>query len=251
MIKIIINGYNGKMGMAVRTAISSDARFALVAGVDSYRTGQEDCPIFDLLKACDVPCDVVIDFSNASGTDALLEACREKKLSLVLCTTGLSDNQIKKVEEYSKLFPILRSANMSLGINIISDLVERAAAVLYSEDFDIEVIEKHHRLKVDSPSGTALLLADAANNALENKLKYVYDRTSYRKMRDKEELGIASVRGGSIVGEHEVIFAGADEVVSIKHEAFSRNVFAKGALAAAAFLSDKNNGLYSMKDVVR
>lgn len=250
MIRLIINGYNGRMGRAVEAACLDYDNITLVAGVDNNRNKNENVPVFDSLSLCDIKADVVIDFSNAGSTDALLDACKDKDLALVLCTTGLSDEQIKKVNDYSKSIAILRSANMSLGINVLSELVSRAARMLYSEGFDIEMIEKHHKMKVDAPSGTALLLADSINNALDNELGYVYDRTGYRRERQQKELGISSIRGGSIVGEHEVIFAGADEVISIKHEAFSRKVFAKGAIAAALFLADKASGLYSMKDVI-
>ena len=250
MLKLIINGYNGKMGKAVEEACEGYENISLVAGIDKYKDGKEKVPVFDSLELCDIKGDVVIDFSNASSTDILLDACKAKGLSLVLCTTGLSDEQIKKVNDYSGSIAILRSANMSLGINVLSKLIQQAAKMLYDENFDIEIIEKHHNMKVDAPSGTAILLADAMNEILDNRLNYVYDRTGYRSKRKVEELGISSLRGGSIVGEHEIIFAGADEIISIKHEAFSRNIFAKGAIAAALFLAGKSSGLYSMKDVI-
>ncbi len=250
MIRVIINGCNGKMGRAVQDACADYDNIVSVAGIDKYRTGKESLPVFDSLELCDVDGDVVIDFSNASSIDVLLDACKAKGLALVLCTTGLSEEQIKKVNDYSESIAILRSANMSLGINVLRKLVESSAKILYTKGFDIEMIEKHHKMKVDAPSGTAILLADAVNSVLDNRLSYVYDRTGYRSERHRDELGISSIRGGSIVGEHEIIFAGADEVISIKHEAFSRNVFAKGALAAALFLADKTSGLYSMKDVI-
>jgi 4-hydroxy-tetrahydrodipicolinate reductase len=206
--------------------------------------------VFESIGACNVPTDVVIDFSNASAVDGLLEACVEKKLPVVLCTTGLSEEQIAKVKEASKEIPVLRSANMSLGVNLLLKLLKDAAKVLSPAGFDMEIVEKHHNQKVDAPSGTALAMADSMNEALNGEYTYTYDRSSVRKKRDKKEIGVVAVRGGNIVGEHEAIFAGEDEVIEFKHTAYSKAVFAKGAVAAAGFLAGKEPGLYDMSDVI-
>ena len=186
----------------------------------------------------------------AAAIDKLLDYAKAKKIPVVLCTTGLSPNQINKVAETSKDVAILKSANMSLGINTIMKLLKEAANVFAPAGFDIEIVEKHHNQKVDAPSGTALALADSINEARNNEYEYVYDRSQVRKKRDKKELGISAVRGGTIVGEHEVIFAGVDEVIEIKHTAFSKSVFAKGAVEAAKFLAGKPSGMYDMADVI-
>lgn len=249
-MRIIIHGYNGKMGKVVNEIVESDNDLEVVSGIDTYITGQENVPMFKSLNDCNIDADVVIDFSNSSSTDALLDACIDKKLPLVLCTTGLGEQQLDKVDRASKKIAVLRSANMSLGVNLVQNLAKIAALVLFDAGFDIELIEKHHNMKVDAPSGTALAIADSVNEALGNKLNYIYDRSKTRDKRNRNELGISAIRGGSIVGEHELIFAGQDEVVSIKHEAFSRNVFAKGAVSAAKFLAGKKSGLYTMQDVI-
>ena len=199
---------------------------------------------------CDVPVDVVIDFSNASAVDRLLEACGKKKLPVVLCTTGLSEGQLEKVKEISAVIPVLRSANMSLGVNLLLKLLKDAAKVLAPAGFDMEIVEKHHNQKVDAPSGTAIAMADSINEALNGEYTYNYDRSGERKKREKKEIGIAAVRGGNIVGEHEVIFAGEDEVIEFGHTAYSKAVFAKGAVAAAGFLAAREPGLYNMSDVI-
>ena len=194
--------------------------------------------------------DVVIDFSNAKGTDALLDSCVEKKLPCVLCTTGLSAEQIAHVERASEKTAILRSGNMSVGINLLLKLLRQAAPVLAEAGFDMEIVEKHHNQKVDAPSGTALMLADAVNEAAGGGYEYVYDRSGRREKRPEKEIGISAVRGGTIVGDHDVIFAGTDEVITISHRAYSRNVFAKGAVEAAKFLAGKEAGLYDMGSVI-
>ena len=194
--------------------------------------------------------DVVVDFSNAGAVDALLDYCVEKKLPVVLCTTGLSEEQLNKVAEASKEIAVLKSANMSLGINLLLKLLQDAAKVLAPAGYDVEVVERHHNQKVDAPSGTALALADSVNEALNKEYHYVYDRSQVRQKREKKEIGISAVRGGTIVGEHEVIFAGTDEVVEFKHTAYSRSVFAKGAVEAGKFLAGKAPGMYDMGDVV-
>ena len=194
--------------------------------------------------------DVIIDFSSAKAADGLLDYCARTGMAVVLCTTGLSKEQTQKAEEVSKKAPVLRSANMSLGVNTLLKLLKEAAPVLYPAGFDVEIVEKHHNKKIDAPSGTALALADAVNESLDNTCHYKYDRFSERVPRDPKEIGIQSVRGGTIVGEHDVIFAGTDEVITFTHTAYSKAIFAKGAIQAAKFLGGKPAGLYSMADVI-
>ena len=200
---------------------------------------------------CDVGVDVVIDFSNAGAVDELLDYCVKKSLPVVLCTTGLSDEQLKKVDECSEKIAVLKSANMSMGINLLLKLLKDAAKVLAPAGYDIELVEKHHNQKLDAPSGTALALADSINEAMGNEYEYVYDRSQVRKKRDAKEIGISAVRAGTIVGEHEVIFAGTDEVIEFKHTAYSRSVFAKGAVEAGKFLAGQPAGMYDMGDVIQ
>lgn len=251
MLKIIMHGCNGKMGQNITRIVKEDQDAEIVAGVDAYTGIANDYPVFESIEKCDVPADVVIDFSNASAVDGLLDYCVEKQIPVVLCTTGLSKEQLLKVEEASKKVAVLKSANMSLGINMLLKLLEEAAKILAPAGFDIELVEKHHNQKVDAPSGTALALADSINDALENAYEYKYDRSQERKKRDKYEIGISAVRGGSIVGEHEVIFAGQDEVIEFKHTAYSKAVFAKGAVEAAKYLAGKPAGHYEMSDVIK
>ena len=251
MIRIIMHGCNGKMGQVISKMAEADESVRIVAGIDTYRELLNPYPVFESLKSCDVDADVVIDFSNASAVDELLAGCAEKKLALVLCTTGLSDEQLDKVEKVSEKVAVLKSANMSLGINLLLKLLKDASGVLAPAGFDIEIVEKHHNQKVDAPSGTALALADSVNEALGGEYAYKYDRSRERQKRDKKEIGIASVRGGTIVGEHEVIYAGSDEVIEFKHTAYSKAVFGKGALEAAKFLAGKPAGRYDMSDVVQ
>ena len=249
MITVLLHGCNGRMGQIITETAAQDPQIRIGAGVDAF-TGRENAyPVFPTLEACTVPCDVIIDFSNAKAADHLIAYAADKKLPLVLCTTGLSEAQLSAVNEAAARTPILRSANMSLGVNLLLKLVAEASRVLYPAGFDIEIVEKHHNQKLDAPSGTALALADAANSAVSDQLNYVTSRSDVRKKRDKAEIGISSVRGGSIVGEHDVIFAGPDEVITIEHEAFSRAIFAKGAIAAAKFLAGKPAGRYEMKDI--
>ena len=222
-----------------------------MAGIDTYTGTANDYPVFESIEACDVEADVVIDFSNASAVDHLLDYCAKKKLPVVLCTTGLSEEQLRKVEETAEQTAVLKSANMSLGINLLLKLLQNAAKVLGPAGFDIELVERHHNQKVDAPSGTALALADSVNEALDNQYTYVFDRSQVRQKRGEKEIGISAVRGGTIVGDHEVIFAGADEVIEFKHTAYSKAVFGKGAVEAAKFLAGKKAGKYDMSDVIQ
>lgn len=251
MTRIIMNGCNGAMGQSITKIVAEDAEAVIVAGVDPFDGKENDYPVFKSLAECDVEADVIIDFSATAAVDALLEQAVEKKLPIVLCTTGLSEEQLEKVRETSKQIAILKSANMSLGINLLLKLVKEASKVLAEADFDIEIVEKHHNKKVDAPSGTALALADSINEAMNEQYDYVYDRSQVRQRREKKELGISAVRGGTIVGEHEVIFAGMDEVIEFKHTAYSKAVFAKGSVSAAKFLAGRRPGLYDMSDVIR
>ncbi len=250
MVKAIMHGCNGKMGQVISNLVKEDDGIEIVAGIDKYTGVKNEYPVFTDIADCDVEADVVIDFSNALAVDGLLSYCGEKKLPVVLCTTGLSEEQLAQVQCVSEKTAVLKSANMSLGINMLLKLLQDAAKILAPAGFDIELVEKHHNLKVDAPSGTALALADSVNEALGNAYEYVYDRSKERKKREKKEIGISAVRGGTIVGEHEVIFAGADEVIEFKHTAYSKAVFGKGAVEAAKYLAGKQAGLYDMSDVI-
>lgn len=250
MTRIIMNGCNGKMGRSITEICKNDADAKIVAGIDLYDGIENDYPVFSEIAKCDVEADVVIDFSNAKAVDSVVEYCVEKQIPVVLCTTGLSEQQDKMIEEaYSKV-AILKSANMSLGVNTLMELLKKAALVFAPAGFDMEIVEKHHNLKLDAPSGTALALADSMNEALDNAYEYKYDRSQERKQRDAKEIGISAVRGGNIVGEHEVFFCGQDEVIEFKHTAYSKAVFAKGAVEAAKFLKGKGAGHYEMADVI-
>ena len=251
MVNIVMHGCNGKMGQVISKIVKEDSNAQMVAGIDKYMGIVNDYPVFDSISKCDVEADVIIDFSNASAVDELLDFCVEKKVPVVLCTTGLSEEQLKKVQAASEKVAVLKSANMSLGVNMLLKLLQDAAKVLAPAGFDIELVEKHHNQKVDAPSGTALALADSINEALNNEYTYNYDRSQVRQKREKKEIGIVAVRGGTIVGEHEVIFAGEDEVIEFKHTAYSKAVFGKGAVEAGKFLKGKEPGLYNMKDVIQ
>ena len=251
MTRIIMHGCNGKMGQTITAIAKEDTEAKIVAGVDVSDHIQNDYPVFKSLAECDVEADVVIDFSNASAVDALLTDCEAKGLPLVLCSTGLSAEQVERAtKESTKKIAVLKSANMSLGVNVLLKLLKEAAITFGEAGFDIEIVEKHHNLKVDAPSGTALALADSINEACGNTYEYIYDRSARRQKRDKRELGISAVRGGTIVGDHDVIFAGTDEVITFSHRAYSKAVFAKGAVQAAKYLAGKAAGLYDMQDVI-
>ena len=251
MVRAIMHGCNGKMGQVITGLIKADEGIELVAGIDTYTGLKNDYPVFERIDQCDVEADVIIDFSNSGAVDALLSYCTDRKMPVVLCTTGLSEEQLAKVKEASGQTAVLKSANMSLGVNLLMKLLRDAAKVLGPAGFDIERVERHHNQKVDAPSGTALALADSINESMDNAYEYVYDRSQVRRKREKKEIGISAVRGGSIVGDHEVIFAGADEVIEFKHTAYSKTVFGKGAVEAAKFLAGKPAGAYDMSDVIR
>ena len=252
MIRAIMSGCNGKMGQVITGICKEDARVEIVAGIDLYDGIKNDYPVFPNISVCDVAADVIIDFSNAKAVDDLLVYSVDKQIPVVLCTTGLSEEQLKKVDGASKKVAVLKSANMSLGINMLMELLKQAATILAPAGFDMEIVEKHHNQKLDAPSGTALALADSMNEALGNAYTYTYDRSKERKKeRKNRDRYLWQCSGGSIVGEHEVIFAGLDEVIEFKHTAYSRSVFAKGAVQAAKFLSGKPAGFYDMGDVIK
>jgi len=248
MTKVILCGANGRMGRVIAEIIEDRADMVIVAGVDK-QPDQAIFPVYPHIGQVEEEADCVIDFSHPSLLEELLEYAVEKNLSVVLCATGYSEEQLARVETASKQIPVFRSANMSLGVNLLIDLAKKAANVLGS-DFDIEIVEKHHNQKIDAPSGTAYMIADAINEERDNRHHCVYDRQSRREKRDPSEIGIHAVRGGTIVGEHEVIFAGRDESISIRHAITSREVFAVGAVNAAGFLAGKPAGLYQMKDLI-
>lgn len=250
MVRIIMCGCNGKMGHVISELAAGDAQAKIVAGIDFIPEQHYDYPVFQSITECNVEADVIIDFSSPQKLTERLAYATENRVPMVFCTTGLSEEEFAQVMEASKKVAILRSANMSLGVNTLLKLVAAAAKVFAAADFDIEIVEKHHNRKVDAPSGTALAIADAMNEVLCEEYAYKFDRSGERKMREKKEIGISSVRGGTIVGEHEVIFAGADEVIEIKHTAYSKAIFGNGALQAAKFLAGKPAGMYKMSDVI-
>lgn len=250
MTNVIMHGCNGRMGQMIAGLCADDPDIQIVAGVDTYTEQKNDFPVFETIGECDVQADAVIDFSNAAAVDGLLDWCVEKQIPVVLCSTGLSEQQLEKVKEAGTKVAVLKSANMSLGINTLIDLLQKAVKIFAPAGFDVEIVEKHHNQKLDAPSGTAIALADAMNDAMDGQYEYVYDRSGRRQKRDAKELGISAVRGGTIVGEHEVIFAGTDEVIEFKHTAYSRAVFGKGAIEAAKFLNGRSAGLYNMQDVI-
>ena len=249
MIKAILVGACGKMGKNITDCAATNDEIKIVAGVDKYNSGMA-YPVFSDFSKIDLEADVIIDFSNPALLNELLEFAKSKKLPLVIATTGYNESQINQIEAASKFIPIFFTFNMSLGVNLLCSLAKRAASIL-GDDFDIEIIEKHHNQKLDAPSGTAIMLANALNGAFNDKLKYEYDRHTKRAKRNKNEIGIHSVRGGTIVGEHDVIFAGRDEVITLSHAAHSKQVFAVGALRAAKFIATKPNGMYDMNDILK
>lgn len=250
MVKMIMHGCNGHMGQVISDLVEKDSEMEIVAGVDPQCKNTHGYPVFAGFDECNVDADVIVDFAAAVAVDKLLEYSKSKKVPVVLCTTGLTQEQLAKVQDASKEVAILKSANMSLGINTLLKLLKDAARVFGNAGYDIEVVEQHHRLKKDAPSGTALALADSVNEALDNQYEYVYDRSGRSEQRPDKEIGISAVRGGTIVGVHDVIFAGTDEVITFNHTAYSKSVFAKGAIEAGKFLAGKPAGMYDMADVI-
>ncbi len=249
MTKIIMNGCNGKMGQVVSRLAGEDNGCEIVAGFDVNDSVENSYPVFTDPRDFTGEADVVIDFSHPSALTGILSYCKERRIPVIICTTGLSDAQKKEFTDASKEIPVFFSANMSLGINLLIALAKKAARLLEG-NFDIEIIEKHHNQKLDAPSGTALAIADAIDETLSYPAEYVYDRHSVRRKRKKTEIGIHAVRGGTIVGEHDIIFAGNDEVIELKHSASSKEVFAVGAVRAAKFIVDKPAGMYNMNDML-
>jgi len=249
-MKVLLHGCNGKMGRVMTRILGETQGMDVVAGVDIEPARVANTyPVYASLPDVKESADVLIDFSHHTSLEALLAFGLDRKMPLVICTTGFSPEEKQAMAEAARTVPILNSANMSLGINLVLSLVKQAAALLH-DGFDIEIIEKHHNQKVDSPSGTALMIADAMNSALDNTREYVYGRHSKNQRRQKNEIGLHAIRGGAIVGEHNVIFAGQGEVIEVNHSALSRDVFAYGAVRAARFLAGRPPGLYSMKDVI-
>lgn len=250
MTNIILCGANGKMGRVISSGVKNRENCKIVAGVDLYTESVNDYPIYSSFDKVTEKADVIIDFSNPAMLDSLLSFAKSNKLPVVIATTGYSAEQIEEIKLAAKDIPVFFTFNMSLGVNLLVALSKKAATIL-GDSFDVEIIEKHHNLKVDAPSGTAIMLANAVNDALNDRMMFTYDRHSKREKRAKNEIGIHSVRGGTIVGEHDVIFAGHDEVITLSHKASSKEVFAEGAIKAAIFLADKNAGLYDMNDIVK
>ncbi|MCX7709220.1 MAG: 4-hydroxy-tetrahydrodipicolinate reductase [Clostridia bacterium] len=249
MINILMSGCNGKMGQVITRLAGESEDLKIVAGYDISDRLQNPYPVYTNIHNCRENLDVIIDFSNPEALGNLLDFAVSRKVPVVVATTGLTQAQVKSLEAASKEIPVFFSANMSLGVNLLIDLVKKAAKVLEG-NFDIEIVEKHHNQKIDAPSGTALAIADAINSALTQKQEYIYDRHSRRKKRSKTEIGIHAVRGGTIVGDHSVIFAGNDEIIEINHIAMSKEIFGVGALKAAKFLYNKKPGLYNMNDLI-
>lgn len=250
MTDIILIGCNGRMGQMITDIVAKDEEARIVAGIDPFTGKEQEYPVFASLKECDVKADAMIDFSSAVGVEERIDYTIKKQIPLVECSTGLSKEQTDYLLDAGKKVAILRSANMSVGVNLLIKLLKEASQKLASEGFDIEIVEKHHNQKLDAPSGTALALADAINEANDEQYEYVYDRSQVRQKRGNKELGISAVRGGTIVGDHDVIFAGEDEVVTFSHRAYSRAVFAKGSVVAAKYMKGKGAGLYDMADVL-
>lgn len=250
MTDVILCGCAGKMGAAVQDAIQNREDCRIVAGVDVAKPLHSDFPIYAVPSEITESADVLIDFSHPTALEPILEYCGlHPGTAAVLCTTGYDREQVERIHEASKALPIFYSRNMSLGINLLIELVKKAEAVL-GESFDVEIVEMHHNQKLDAPSGTALMLADAINEVRQGQMKYTYDRHSQRKKREKSEIGLHSVRGGTIVGEHQVIFSGLHEVLTLSHSAQSKELFASGAVQAAVFMKQQKPGLYDMSDLI-
>ena len=251
MLKVAINGYLGTMGQVISEEIKKEKEIHLVAGVDKkyIKNDKNSIKVYDNISDIKEEVDVIIDFSHPSSLDSILKFSSENNIALVIGTTGLENKHIEKIKNASDKIPIFYSANMSLGVNLLLSLVKKSAHVL-GNNFDIEIIEKHHNKKIDAPSGTAYMIADSINETLNNSKNYVYNRHDKSVKRNKNEIGIHSIRGGTIVGEHTAIFAGPDEVIEISHSAASKKVFAQGALKAVKFIINKDNGLFDMNDLI-
>lgn len=250
MVHLLLSGCCGRMGQVITGLAEADPNITVAAGVDVCDSTQTSYPVFKSFEEVDRDVDVIVDFSSPKAFDALMDYAEEKEIPAVVCTTGLSDEQLSRLEDASRKVAVLRSANMSLGINLMEKVLKEVSRTLTEAGFDVEIVEEHHRNKKDAPSGTAIALADAVNDSVGGKYEYVYGRSDRYEARGDNEIGISSVRGGSIVGDHEVIFAGTDEVITFKHTAYSRAIFAKVALQGAKFLAGKPAGFYTMSDVI-
>lgn len=248
MTKILLNGCGGKMGTAISNLVNNYDNIELTAGVDKFPKPSSPYPVFKSIDEVNIPCDVILDFSRPDSLEGILDYASKNNLPIVLCTTGFTDEQLDTIKKFSKNHTVFRSANMSIGINIVNNILKSISSLIY-DNYDIEIIEKHHNQKVDAPSGTALLLADTIKNSIAENINYIYGRNGVSKKKHNE-IGIHSVRGGSIVGEHDILFAGEGETIEIKHTAQSRDVFAVGALKACSFICNKPSGLYDMNDVL-
>lgn len=249
MTKIILSGANGKMGRVIQNVVSLRDDCEIVAGVD-LNTESTSFPVYADINEITEKANVIIDFSNPVLLDNLLAYSKANKMPLVIATTGYDDNQKAQINDASKECPIFFTYNMSMGINLLANLAKKAVSVLGS-DFDIEIIEKHHNQKIDAPSGTALMLADAICEEIDNDMKYEYDRHSKREKRTKNEIGLHAVRGGTIVGEHDIMFCGRDEIITLSHSARSKEIFAVGAVNAAVYMNGKDAGLYDMAELIK
>ena len=249
MINVMLSGCNGKMGKVLSGLLANDSEAKVVCGFDINTDAGEGYPVYDNVDAIKEKVDVVIDFSHPNSLSSIMSFCKKNNVPVVVATTGLSDEQKADVVKLSENVPVFFSFNMSLGINLLVNLVKKATSIL-CDNFDIEIIEKHHNQKIDAPSGTAIMIADAIKDTMKEKPELVYDRHTVRKKREKNEIGMHAIRGGTIVGEHSVIFAGKDEVLELKHEAHSKEVFAVGAIKAAKFLIGKGAGMYDMANLI-
>lgn len=248
-VRIFLSGCQGRMGRVISEIAAASDDLQIVAGSDINTSPACAFPVFSDPRDCNVDFDVVVDFSNTAALPQLFAMIGQRCCPAVICTTGLSDQLKADLAELSLSAPIFQSANMSLGINLLISLARQAASLLYP-GFDIEIVEAHHNQKLDAPSGTALMIADEVNASLGGQMNLVCDRSQVRQKRDKKEIGMHAIRGGTIVGEHTVLFAGPEETLSIHHSAQSRSVFARGALAAARFMAGKPAGMYSMQDLL-
>jgi len=251
MINVLVHGFMGKMGKVICRLVEQDESLSLLCGVDPGAAAcNEKFPVFTSLDDVNVKADVIVDFSTAAAVPSLLEYAKRTKTPVVICTTGLSGDVVKQAKEVSEAVAVFLSFNMSLGINLLAALLKKCSPVLAEAGFDIEIVERHHNQKIDAPSGTAIMLADAVNESLNNNYSYTYDRSKVREKRELKEIGISSIRGGTIVGQHDVIFAGLDEVIELTHIAQSKEVFGNGAVNAAKFLADKEKGMFDMQDLL-
>ena len=249
MVNIFLNGCCGRMGKAIAALCENNPDYKIVAGGDIIENSSYDFPVYTSLNECTEDFDVIIDFSNAKAVPTILEFALSRKKPFICCTTALSDDTVSAILKAAETIPVFKSANMSLGINMMVELCKQATRILYPE-FDIEIVEAHHNRKLDAPSGTAIMIANGIKEEIDENVEYVYDRHSVNKARSKNEIGISSIRGGNIVGEHSAMFISDEEIVTISHSAQTRDVFAKGALTAAKFMADKEKGYYTMSDVI-